>query len=150
MNVKPFAALLLSLSIVALAGCGGAGDAITISHAWAPATPPGSTVGAAYMRIEAREADTLVTVSSPIASSVELHRTSFEEGMAQMRKVDSVIVAPNAPLTLESGGLHLMLMGLATPLQAGESFEVTLNFQQAGEFTTKVEVVAAHAEHAHH
>lgn len=142
--------VLMSLSVLLIAGCNRSNDAITISHAWAPATPPGTTIGTAYMQIEARESDVLIGVSSPIATSAELHRTSYEESMAQMRKVDSVIVAPNAPLKLESGGLHLMLMGLASPLQAGESFDVTLTFKQAGEFTTSVEIVAPNEEHAHH
>jgi copper(I)-binding protein len=102
------------------------------------------------MSIEAREADSLISVSSPVAKSTELHRTSFEDGIAQMRKVDSVIITPKAPLSLESGGLHLMLMGLTEPLQAGQSFEVTLSFQQAGEITAAVEVVAPNAEPAHH
>ena len=137
-----------------LAGCGSS-DAITVTHAWAPATPPGATVGAAYMSIASGEADTLVGVSSSIAENVELHRTSYEDDVAQMRKVDSVIVSPKAPLVLESGGLHMMLMGLTAPLQAGQSFEVVLSFQQAGDVTTEVQVVApgeapAHQAPAHH
>lgn len=140
----------VSLVALMLAGCGG-GDGIKISDAWAPATPPGASVAAAYMKIESGKADSIVGVTSSIAQSVELHRTSFEDGMAQMRKVDSVIVAPNTPLVLETGGLHMMLMGLSGPLEAGQAFKVTLSFQHAGDVTTEVRITSpSEAPHAHH
>src|SRR5688572_16064444 len=64
----------------ALLGCSRSEAPIKVTDAWAPATPPGASVGAAYMQIEAREADTLIGLSSPAAESLELHRTSFEDG----------------------------------------------------------------------
>jgi copper(I)-binding protein len=135
---------------VFLNACSSASDPITIADAWAPATPPGTTVGAVYMMIDARQADTLVGFSSPIANTVELHRTSLEGGVAQMRKVDSVVVSPNAPLALAPSGMHLMLHGLSAPLQAGQHITVILRFQEAGEVPTQVEVVAPGAQPTHH
>lgn len=142
---------VLSLALLMLAGCSGGADGIQISRAWAPATPPGASVGAAYMNIESGKADSLIAVRSSVAQSVELHRTSLEDGMAQMRKVDSVIVAPKTPLVLETGGLHMMLMELSAPLEAGQTFKVTLSFQDAGDVTTDVRVIAPdEAPHSHH
>lgn len=150
MTLRPIY-VVLSLAFLMLAGCSGGADGIQISHAWAPATPPGATVGAAYMNIESGKADSLIAVRSSVAESVELHRTSFEDGIAQMRKVDSVIVAPKTPLVLETGGLHMMLMGLSAPLEAGQTFKVTLSFQHAGDVTTDVQVIAPdEAPHSHH
>jgi copper(I)-binding protein len=101
------------------------------------------------MRIEAREADTLVGFSSPAAQSVELHRTSFDAGVATMRKVDSVVVSPSTPLVLAPNGMHLMLHTLTSPLQPGQQIPVTLRFQHAGEVTAQLEVRAA-GEHPNH
>lgn len=137
---------LLSMSVM---GCASSEDPVKVTDAWAPATPPGATVGAAYMQIQAREADTLIGLESPRVNSVELHRTSFEEGIATMRKVDSVVVSPSTPLVLAPNGMHLMLHGLASPLQPGEQFAVILHFQEAGEVSAQIEVKAA-GEHSNH
>jgi periplasmic copper chaperone A len=131
----------------ALLGCSRSEAPIKVTDAWAPETPPSASIGAAYMQIEAREADTLIGLSSPVAESVELHRTSFEEGVATMRKVDSVVVSSNTPLVLAPNGMHLMLHQLASPLQAGQHFSLTLRFQHAGEVTTQIEVRAAGDHH---
>jgi periplasmic copper chaperone A len=148
---SPFPPSLLTTYIcVFLSACSSATDPITIDKAWAPATPPGTTVGAAYMLIDAREADTLVGFRSPIANSVELHRTSLEGGVTQMRKVDSVVISPNTPLELAPSGLHLMLQGLSAPLEAGQHITVILRFQEAGEVPAQVEVVAPGAQPTHH
>jgi periplasmic copper chaperone A len=134
----------------ALLGCSRSEVPIKVNDAWAPATPPNASVGAAYMQIEAREADTLIGLSSPVAETVELHRTSFEEGIATMRKVDSVVVSPSTPLVLAPNGMHLMLHQLASPLQAGQQFSMTLRFQHAGEVTAQIEVKAAGEHQNHH
>jgi hypothetical protein len=102
------------------------------------------------MQIEAREADTLIGLSSPAAESLELHRTSFDQGVATMRKVDSVVVSPDTPLVLAPNGMHLMLHQLASPLEAGQQIPVTLRFQQAGEVTAQIEVRAAGEHPDHH
>ena len=48
---------------------------------------------------------------------------------------------------LEPDGLHTMLVGLATPLEEGSTFPVTLTFEKVGEVTVKAVVMplAAHA-----
>jgi periplasmic copper chaperone A len=41
---------------------------------------------------------------------------------------------------LEPGGLHLMFIDLASQLVEGETVEVTLQFEQAGEVTLAIPV----------
>jgi periplasmic copper chaperone A len=147
-RLYPVGALLYICA--ALLGCSQSEVPIKVTDAWAPATPPNASIGAAYMQIEAREADTLIALSSPVAESVELHRTSFDEGVATMRKVDSVVVSPNTPLVLTPNGMHLMLHQLVSPLQAGQHFSVMLRFQHAGEVTAQIEVKAAGEHQNHH
>jgi copper(I)-binding protein len=43
-------------------------------------------------------------------------------------------------LELKPGGKHVMLIGLAAPLEAGKEFELTLNFEKAGPIKVKVPV----------
>ena len=55
-----------------------------------------------------------------------------------MEPVASMPVAPE--LTLDPLGNHLMLVDLAAPLTAGQHFDVTLRFRDAGEERVAVEV----------
>lgn len=132
-----------------------AGEAPLASDAWARATPPGVTVGAAYLVIAggARD-DRLVGASSPRAKMVDLHEVVDEGGMARMRAVDEVKIPAGGRVVLAPQGLHVMLMGLDAPLVAGERFELTLRYAVAAPQTVTVEVRAAtvpdaHAGHTH-
>jgi copper(I)-binding protein len=115
---------------------------IEISEAWARATPGQARNGAAYMVIEntADTADRLVSASSPVAERVELHAHTIVDGVARMREIEGIEVYPAEPVILQPGGLHLMLLGLTTPLQEGERFPVTLGFAEAGSVTAEVEI----------
>jgi periplasmic copper chaperone A len=130
---------------VLLAGCQGSSGPIEVSDAWAPATPPNASVGAAYMRVETQAADTLLGASTPIAASVEVHETSSDGDMVRMRKLESVPVTPADPATFEPGGRHFMLIGLTAPLQASSHIPLTLRFQNAGEIRVDVEIVTPNA-----
>lgn len=109
-----------------------------------------------------------VTVPSAIAASVELHEVvmaggnddgmdgmdgmngmddmddmsddSDMGGMMRMQEVPSIAVPAGATVVLEPGGLHLMLIGLAAPLTAGESFDATLEFASGEKLVVPVEV----------
>lgn len=64
------------------------------------------------------------------------------EGFAMMgmREVGSIDVPAGSTVSLEPGGLHIMLIGLATDLQPGDTYDLTLVFEAAGERTVTVEV----------
>lgn len=65
-------------------------------------------------------------VTSPAAERVEIHRSWFEGGVARMAPVDAIEVAAGATVSLEPGGLHLMLFGLEPT--AGERIPLRLRF----------------------
>lgn len=113
------------------------------AFARAPAAPGGAS--AAYMTIRtAGAADRLLAASSPDAARVELHTHTVDEaGVARMREVEAIDVAPDAPAELKPGGLHVMLMGPRADLEAGQTIALTLQFETAGEVTVAVPVVAA-------
>ncbi|MCU0274542.1 MAG: copper chaperone PCu(A)C, partial [Acidimicrobiales bacterium] len=57
-----------------------------------------------------------------------------------MRPVDGIDLPAGEAVALEPGGLHVMLLDLPAPLEIGQTYELTLTFEQAGEQTVTVEV----------
>jgi len=117
---------------------------ITVLAAWSRATGPGMSVGAGYMMIANLGAapDRLLSVSSPIAERVEIHRTSIEDGTVRMRQVaDGVTVPARGTVEFSPGGLHLILVQLKQSLRAGQSVPLTLVFERAGAFTASMSVM---------
>jgi copper(I)-binding protein len=50
-----------------------------------------------------------------------------------MRPVDAIEIDPGAPIVLQPGGLHLMVVGLSEPLAEGTTLPLTLTFERNGE-----------------
>jgi periplasmic copper chaperone A len=115
---------------------------LVIGHPWSRPTASGMPTGVAYLSItnKGRDEDTLIAARTPAAERVEFHRTSLESGMARMRPAGTLVVAPNATLTAEPGGLHLMLVGLKTPLVEGTSVPLVLTFKTAGDVTVQMKI----------
>ncbi|HEY7609701.1 MAG TPA: copper chaperone PCu(A)C [Alphaproteobacteria bacterium] len=127
--------------------------AIVIEHPWTRATPV--KVGGAYMKLRntGTAPDRLVKVTAPAAEKVEVHETKVEGGMAMMRPVGPVALAPGATVEFKPGGLHVMLMGLAKPLKEGDRLKLVLTFEKAGTIEVEAVVekagVSAPGEHKH-
>jgi copper(I)-binding protein len=115
---------------------------LVIADPWSRPTFEGMPVGVAYLTITNKGAleDTLIGASTPAAARVEFHRTLIEGGMAKMRGSSSVVIAPNSTVVAEPGGLHLMLMGLKSPLVEGTSVPLVLTFKSAGDVTIQLQV----------
>ncbi len=77
----------------------------------------------------------LLRASTPLAGSVQLHQTTFSGGMAQMRPLAELAIAPGKTVKIEPGGIHLMLMDLTGALLAGSKVPLTLEFRNAGKST---------------
>ena len=73
---------------------------------------PGMKMTAAYMTLTNNSSDDIriTHVTSPQFESVELHETVVEEDVSRMREVPELIVPASGSVTLERGGMHLMLM----------------------------------------
>jgi copper(I)-binding protein len=119
----------------------GAAD-LEVTQAWARPTPPAAQVGAVYLSITNRgeKADQLLSLSTEVAGSVEIHDTQTVNGVMQMRPVASVICPARATVKVQPGGLHVMLLGLKQPLIEGNRFELTLRFRDAGALLVQVPV----------
>jgi copper(I)-binding protein len=100
---------------------------------------------AGYMTITnpGTEADALVGVSSPIATSVEIHETMADpSGMMAMSPIDRLDIASGGTVKLEPGGYHLMLMGVTQMPAVGGTVQLTLTFEKAGQVVVQAEVRA--------
>lgn len=117
---------------------------LTVEHPYARVTAPGQPVGGAFMTIANGGADDrLLSVSSDVAKSVELHMMAMKGDVMQMRQVDAIDLKAGQRVELKPGGYHVMFMGLKAPLKAGDSVPVTLKFEKAGELKVDVTVEAA-------
>ena len=107
---------------------------VRLEHTSIRETLPGQSISSAYFVIvnPYKYNLELVGASSPQSPRVEIHEHRHDNGMMQMRKLESVTVPAQGRLVFESGGLHLMLMDLPQPLRVGENVSLTLHFS-AGE-----------------
>ncbi len=109
---------------------------VQIQQAWARATAPGQSVGAAYMTLVHHENITLIAADSNAAGSVEIHSMEMKNGVMKMRMLEELPLKAGKAVKLGPGGLHLMLFDLQKPLKVGEKIELTLCFKdKQGEVT---------------
>ena len=57
-----------------------------------------------------------------------------------MQEVAAIALPAGETVSLEPGGLHVMLLDLPEPLEAGEEFELTLTLEDGEELVVGVEV----------
>ena len=115
---------------------------LEVDAAWARASIGTSRPGAAYFTVRnlGDETDRLTGLSSPVSAMPMLHETTLSEGISRMAHVEAAEIPAGGELTLESGGMHVMLMELTTPLKEGATFPLTLTFESGGEITVEVPV----------
>ena len=84
----------------------------------------------------------LVSAQGDVANVVELHETVNDNGVMKMEPHPEGFEIPaGGVLQLQPGGKHVMLLGLVKPLQTGDSFDLTLNFEGSDAVTVTVPVV---------
>ena len=138
---------------------------ITVEGAWARTSPMMASAGAAYMTLTSSVDDRLtgVAVDAGIAATVELHETVMAGDMGgdmgggmtgdtsgsmpvtteptmMMQPVDGIDLPAGTAVELKPGGYHIMLLDLVAPLEMGQTFTITLTFEQAGSVEVPVTV----------
>jgi periplasmic copper chaperone A len=147
-GIMPSKLLALAASLLVFLFAAGAlaqSGSVTLSDAWARATPGGAQTAAAYLTLQSPTGDRLTAVATPAAQKAELHTMTMDGGVMKMRQVDGIDLPPGQAVTLKPGGYHIMLTGLAEPLQEGQSVPLTLTFAKAGnrEVTATVQKIGA-------
>jgi len=107
-----------------------AGPNIVVDSPWVREAPPGTSVSAAYMTLKNQgdEAAEVVGVSAREYARAELHETVHEGDNAGMRAVNSLTIPAGERISLEPGGLHLMLHEPDSRLEAGDWVTLMLTF----------------------
>lgn len=121
-------------------GSGSSRPELSVEGAFMPA-PPTDSMAAGFLTVtnDGGGADTLTSVTSDIAGSVEVHETADQK----MKKVDSLAVPANGTLDLERGGSHLMFLDLEEKPEEGQRFSVELHFEESGTVRVGLPVKAA-------
>jgi copper(I)-binding protein len=65
----------------------------------------------------------------------------MKAGKMRMRRTESFEIPANGSIDLVHDGMHIMLMQVGAPLQAGTSFPLTLTFENAGTVEVIVKVM---------
>jgi len=138
-----------------------ASGAMTVTGPWMRPSPMMAGSDAAYFVITngTGQDDALVSVSSPISATVEMHETvavqpsgmpSASAGtksaspsggaMMVMRPLDSIPIAAGATVELKPGGYHIMIVDPKEQPAVGSTVELTLTFQKSPPVTVMAEV----------
>lgn len=128
----------LVLSSPAMAASG-----LHAQNVWTRATAPKQPAAGVYMELTADAPVSLIGGASPAAERVELHTMAMDKGVMVMRRVSEIPVKPGQPVQLKPGGLHVMLIGLKSPLKPGETVPLTLQVRHAD---GQVEALTVQAE----
>ncbi len=124
------AGLILGMLCSAVVFAGTAADAVTVSDPYVRAMPPGQPNSLAFMRLtNGSDQDfALVGAEGTVSKALELHTHIMSDGMMQMKKIDKIDLPAGKTVMLETGGLHVMLIGLNQDLKPGDSVSLTLVF----------------------
>lgn len=138
-------AAALALSLAGSAVAANAHDGVLIRDAMIRISTPNAKTAAGFFTIDnhSDQEDRLLSAHTALAERSELHTNKVDaNGMMRMLPVpEGIAVAPLGTHALESGGDHVMFLGLTQPLRAGDQVEVTLTFARAGEVVVAMPVV---------
>ena len=131
-------AFLLAATLLAAA----AHAQVTVDKPWVRTTVAQQTVTGAFMTITSAQGGKLVSASSPIAASVEVHEMKMVGDVMKMRPVDALVLPAGKPVELKAGAYHMMLMGLKAPVKFGDVVPITLVIEDAAGKRQTVDVKA--------
>ena len=129
-----FVALTFSLSAYA---------ELQIDKAWVQAAPPGTKSNAAYLQLQnSGDAPVIIeSLSADCCSDVMLHRTRIKNNKAIMEHLESLTVPAKGKIVMKPGGLHIMLMGITSPLKVDDKVELNLHLAGGEQQTLLVPVI---------
>ncbi|MGD7706401.1 copper chaperone PCu(A)C [Microlunatus sp. Y2014] len=120
---------MVVLVMLGAAGCQSQGSgAVTFDDGYVKAMPAGEMTAIFGVISNDTGADvTVVSASSEAAETVELHEMVMQDGQMVMReRAGGFVIPAGESMSLEPGGLHLMLIGLTSEIRAGDQVSATL------------------------
>lgn len=118
---------------------------VAIVDPWIREPPPGSGVAAGYLELrnEGARGAVLTGVVAPRFGSVEIHRTEVRNGVASMRRLNSIEIPAGGSVRLEPGGFHLMLSRKPPMPRDGDLIHMTFEFGDGSRVAVNVPVRGA-------
>jgi copper(I)-binding protein len=113
---------------------------VAVSNAWVRATVPGQQATGMFGTFTAKQDSTLVSASSPVAGTVEVHEMKMEGDVMKMRAIPALALPAGQAVSLKPGSYHVMLMGLKKPLPDGSSVSIKLVLEDAQKKQTTVDI----------
>ncbi len=118
-------------------------DAAVVAHdGWVRVPLPSKNETALFVVLENHSAErrAVVSASSDVAQTVEMHEMKMDRAVMVMRPVSEIGIPAKGKTTLNSNGLHLMLFGLKKRPAVGDTIEVTLKLDNGASVAVKAEV----------
>ena len=113
---------------------------IVVKNAWVRAAPAGSQIMAAYMHIDNQGSQTMSS-SKIIANGferTELHMSFIDNNVAKMKELEDISINGSESLTLEPGGLHLMLINPEKVPIKNSKIEILMFFENENDDDNEV------------
>jgi hypothetical protein len=128
--MKPCAYQVLLWSALAVAPAMGCN--VRVENGWIATPVAAARTWAAYGTLVngGKTNASIVAASASLAARVELHQSTVENGVAKMRPVPRLELAPAARVELQPGGKHLMLIDPVAKVTVGD--RVTISLKEAG------------------
>ncbi|MEV4954009.1 copper chaperone PCu(A)C [Paenarthrobacter nitroguajacolicus] len=139
---------VLAAAALALVGCAQGGSPasnapttatqnatpLTVAEPWVKTADSGMSAAFGTIRNTTDKQVAVVGVSTPASPMVELHETVMgANGTMQMQaKQGGFVIPAHGELALAPGGNHIMLMGLAQPILAGDEVSFELKTSDGG------------------
>ena len=115
----------------------------TATDPWVRGTVAQQKASGLFVQLTSAQGGRLVSASSPLASSVEIHEMAMDGNVMTMRALPEGLALPaGKAVALKAGGVHIMLMGLKQALQAGDTVPVTLVIEGADKKRESLEIKA--------
>ena len=104
---------------------------VSATDAWVRGTVPAQKSTGAFMTLHSTDYARIVEVRTPVAKAAEIHASEMQGGVMQMHAMEDFLLLPGKSVELKPGSYHIMLMGLAKPLAAGDTVPLTLVIEEA-------------------
>lgn len=147
----PALGLAALLPLAAMAECASvSAGSISVSNPWSRMTIGTERPAVFYVEIrnDGDADDRLIGIETEISDMPMLHQTVVRDGIASMPYAEAIDIPAGKTVTLAPGGYHGMLMDLTAPLAEGETFPVTLVFEQAGSVEIDTRILSIRAQEA--
>jgi hypothetical protein len=116
-------------------------DPLAIGDVWARDTVGGTANAAVFMTITSPTPDRLLAASAPVAGRTDLMTMQGGSSATEMTYVEGIDLPAGKPVSLNPAGLHVWLADLNQPLEAGQTFPLTLEFERAGQRQVTVSII---------